>query len=192
MLFNVCQAVLGNTEFSADRRQKTALGFLYNCIEHWKAITCLARDEIFGSAYALARSQLEAYIRGVFFHRCATEEEVDAFQKGQKPSIERMVNRIDKQREGQEQGRMSRLYADHWGQFCDFTHNGPVSVFVRYAGNSLTSGIPSEQVSSLVDATARIGWMACLASTEVMRREALWTKLIAFNDEIMNVETLTG
>ena len=58
-------------------KTRVSLSLLHLSLEHCRGITSLIRYEVFGSALALLRPQVEAYIRDVWFDRCAQEEDAN-------------------------------------------------------------------------------------------------------------------
>jgi hypothetical protein len=58
-------------------KPRVSLSLLHLSLEHCRGITSLIRYEVFGSALALLRPQVEAYIRDVWFDRCAQEEDAN-------------------------------------------------------------------------------------------------------------------
>ena len=70
-----------------DRQRRAAYGCLDLAIEHQAAILILARAGAYASMLALARVQYEAFIRGGWLARCATEAEFENFAR---------TDRIDK------------------------------------------------------------------------------------------------
>ena len=50
-------------------------------LEYQKAIVLLIENKLIGSAFSLVRLQFEAYIRGLWLIRCATEPEIEKFKQ---------------------------------------------------------------------------------------------------------------
>ena len=60
-------------------RSRMATGCFNLVIEHQHAVALLMRHKLYGSAFALARSTYEAYIRGVWLRNCATDQQIQDF-----------------------------------------------------------------------------------------------------------------
>jgi hypothetical protein len=65
-------SAIDGVELQANDRVRIAGACLDLAMEHHKAIVVLAAHQLFGSAFALARPVFEAYVRGVWLHRCAS------------------------------------------------------------------------------------------------------------------------
>src|SRR5689334_5497560 len=51
-------------------------------LEHQAAVAVLAQSELYGSMHALLRVEAEAVLRGMWFARCATDDEIESFKAG--------------------------------------------------------------------------------------------------------------
>jgi hypothetical protein len=109
----------------SDRRARMALGCLDLAIEHQAGVCILAEQSLWGSVYALVRCMFDAFVRGVWLARCATEMELESFElaglRG-KPfrdlveDVERVL--------GHSRGVLSKLRTSSWAIFSDFTNAG--------------------------------------------------------------------
>lgn len=68
---------INGLEIKSDTRTRLAAGCLDLALEHQKAIVLLTAHKLYGSAFSLARLIFEAYVRGVWLWRCASDSEVE-------------------------------------------------------------------------------------------------------------------
>jgi len=68
------QRIDGLTLANPCKRSHLSAACLHASIEHGIAIFVLVNDGLHGSALALVRLQLEAYIRGIWLAECATND----------------------------------------------------------------------------------------------------------------------
>jgi hypothetical protein len=115
----------GGMLLPADRRAQMALGCLDLAIEHQAAICMLADQPLWGPTYALLRCLLDAFVRGVWLARCASEVELDSFQLAglRRKSFEELVDDVERAL-GHSRGVLSKLTKSSWAMFSDFTQSG--------------------------------------------------------------------
>lgn len=91
--------------------------------EHQLAVACLVRSRIYGSAFALARPIVEAYVRGVWLKKCATEAQLQHFVDDKKITFERILSEIELLDEFKS-GALSAFKKDAWAALNSYTHGG--------------------------------------------------------------------
>jgi hypothetical protein len=130
-------------------------------LEHQAAIAELAGKELYGSASALLRASIEAYVRGVWFWRCATKKEIRRFETRDKIDKEfgQLVEEIERKL-GSKQTVLSRMKSLHWKALCSFAHTGYHQVTRRYTAGLLKPNYTEQdRVQTLEFATA-VGLLA--------------------------------
>jgi uncharacterized protein DUF6988 len=163
----------------ADRRARMALGCLDVAIEHLAGISVLAEQLLWGPVYALLQCMFDAFVRGVWLARCATEIDLDSFElaglrgKPFRDLVEDVEHAL-----GHSRGVLSKLRTSSWAMFSDFTHAGFEHVRCRKdPGNSLPNYSLAETEQALRLATA-LGLLSAteLAALSGHRRVALACK----------------
>lgn len=106
----------------ADRRTRLSFGCLDLAVEHLAAIALLADKALWGPAYALLRHLLDAFVRGVWIARCASESDLDSFQLAglRERSFETLVGDVERAL-GHSRGVLSKLRQSSWAMFSDCT-----------------------------------------------------------------------
>lgn len=99
-------------------------------LDHREAILLLLQAGARTSAFALARSLYEAFVRGAWAQHCATSEDRDrAYSTGVMPGLDKMVRDL-----GKVGGEFFRASKDAmYGPLSDYTHTGMRQV-VRWTG----------------------------------------------------------
>jgi hypothetical protein len=88
------------------------------------------------------RLQAEAFLRGMWFARCATDDDVVRFLQTDFPKrLPDMVADIEVALGGATD-TLSKMVKSQWGPLSGFTHTGFKQYACRYKGNLLTPTIP--------------------------------------------------
>ena len=124
-------------------------------LEHYKAITELINLRLPGSAFSLSRLLFESCIRGVWLHRCATDQDVSRYERDKfdKKMFE-LIADIEKT-EGFESKMFSKAKAQTWKSLNSLTHSGYEQLGRRFNGNiQEPSYTESDQINMLNHAKA--------------------------------------
>ena len=155
---------IDGTEVKSTIRVRIATGCLDISLEHQKAIVLLAARQLYGSAFALVRLIFEAYARGVWLHRCATDVEIERFKTGRLDrTFEALLQDVERI-PGFEIGVLSTSKRKSWDAMNDFTHAGYVHVTRRNTDLSIE---PNYAEDEIVEAIGFANAIALLASVEV-------------------------
>ncbi len=112
-------------EYATDRRTNIALCCFDLTLEHHAAICVLHNTKLYGSMFALFRVLFESFIRGLYFLICASEKEIDLFERDKKIGknfgqlIEDIEEKIDLKG-----GPFSKLKDSSYEIMNSFTHTG--------------------------------------------------------------------
>jgi hypothetical protein len=68
-------------DFGGTLRNKIVAGCFDVALEHQASTALLIQHQLIGSSFALIRALVEAFIRGIWIERCATERELVIFQE---------------------------------------------------------------------------------------------------------------
>ena len=165
------QKKLDGIKIASDERTRTVAGCFNTVLEHQVAISILLENRLYGSAFALARSMFEGYVRGIWLNKCATDAEVTRFLKGRlDPTFQQLIKDIEKE-DGYTVGVISNAKKAGWTTLNGFTHTGSVQVTRRNSEDFIESNYPEsdiEAVAGFVNATALLAGVevACLSKTD--------------------------
>lgn len=134
-------------------RNRVSAALLHLALEHHGAIQILVSYEpspLYGSAAALLRPQFEGYVRGVWFHRCASEQDVDKFIKGDEPPrIDELISNIETL-PSFEEGLLKATKKDSWKIMCGLTHGGSAHVASRNSTTDIADNYTDDQVRGIL------------------------------------------
>jgi hypothetical protein len=109
----------------SERRARMALGCLDLALEHQAGICVLAEQLLWGSVYALVRCMFDAFVRGVWLARCASDRDLEAFElaglRG-KPFSD-LVDDVERVL-GHSRGVLSKVRTSSWAIFSDSANAG--------------------------------------------------------------------
>lgn len=91
-------------------------------LEHQQAVTILTDFKLYGSAFTLARSAFEAYVRGVWLRNCATDEQWKEYLNDNfRTSFGKLIDDIEKL-DAYSTGTLLAAKNSCWDLLNSFTH----------------------------------------------------------------------
>ncbi len=105
--------------------------------EHCMSIVRLIESDRHGSAFALARVAFETAVRGIWILRCASPQEVGAFQS---EKLSKQFGTIVSEVEsfyGATGGILSHVKSSYWSPMCSYTHGGHLQATRRIGGDQV-------------------------------------------------------
>lgn len=162
-------SVLGDgiDDLPLDRNDKNlaAAGCLHLALEHHGAIALLVKELHRGSASALVRPQLEAFLRGAWLHRCATELAATAFLNDKDPpSPNAMIKELE-QHEFFKNGALSLLKDKLWNGLCSYTHAGGLHVTRRISATEIVQNYSDDE---LIEMLGVCNLVALISAAEIL------------------------
>jgi len=158
-------------------RNRVAASLFLLCTEHQQAVHVLTDQELHGSAFTLMRPQFEAYIRGVWYHQCATDAQLDSFVKGaEAPKIHELLTDIGKLPDFDSQDLTETKQAI-WGLLNDFTHGGSFQVRARITTNEIRRNYKSEHVVGMLGWSSMLSYMGYVGMVAIAKNDVLANKL---------------
>ena len=162
---------------SSDRIRVSAACFAA-ALEHHHAIVILLSEKLNGSAFALVRSEYEAYVRGVWLADCATDDQLNSFLIGRKPpkldtilcAIEAMPAFASK--------ALSGVKAESWKSMCAYTHTGALQVQRWITSEAIESRHSPEEIEEVVGFTNAFALLAALGVATLAENESLAAQLL--------------
>ncbi len=141
--------------FPDSYRNKVAAGLLHYSLELQTSFFLLVEHNLIGSAYALMRPIYETYVRAVWLHEVATDEDLEQFRKDnayrvKNPKTGRWTNRtldqiiLDIEHIDSQLGAaFSRIKTSNWKVMNSLIHGGAEQIFRRISGDSI-QGVQAE------------------------------------------------
>lgn len=161
----------------AHSRSRLAVSCFYVALEHQRAIVLLISHNLHGSARALVRILFDAFIRGLWLFRCASDDDLEYFKKEDdlKKKFEDRIKDIEKL-SGDDEKILSMIKSNAWSAMCSYTHTG-MSQLSRY--NSSEAIGPNFNEDEILEALNFANVFGLLS--------ALWMAAISGNDDLVNV-----
>lgn len=162
----------------ADERSLIVTGCFDVTIESQAAIAQLYQVQLYGPMFALMRVLTEALFRGLWFHVCATNEEIAKFKKGKlEKSFAEMVNAVEVALNGN--ALLSRIKATSWRAYYDFTHTGFLQITRCHKPGRIESNYPDHELRHTQYVASALGLLAAAILAGMSREEGLGARVYA-------------
>ena len=179
-----CASLLDRLTFLTSNRLRVAMALQHLCMEHHQGVHVLVSQGVIGSAFALLRPQFETYVRGTWFHRCASDEQIQAFLDGSDPPrLDTLINELEKVEEF-DCGTLGELKKSSYRNLCDFTHGGMVQVKARNSMDEVFSNYRPEHVINILEASTAFSLQAAIAMAMAAEDNDLANRLLERYQEI--------
>ncbi|WP_017222098.1 DUF6988 family protein [Moritella dasanensis] len=180
------ESALNGLEFHHEDRKLVPLALLHLALEHNAAIIKLIGLGCHGSAFALLRPQRDAFLRGIWLYRCATDEQLKKFMDGKEPpGIKIQLEQIE-QTEGYRHKQLSSLMADIKIYLHDYTHGGLCQSASRDKGDRIAGGYSAQQLEWLLRQTLLLSFLTILEVCYVFNDMACAQKLTSQFNELVS------
>ncbi len=162
---------------NAHSRSRLAVGCFYVALEHHRAIVLLIANGLHGSARSLIRILFDAFIRGLWLYRCASDDDLEYLKNEDKlkKKVEDLIKDIEK-RSGDDEMILSMIKNRAWSAMCSYTHTG-MSQLSRY--NSSEAIEPNFNEDEIVEALNFANVFGL--------QSALWMNSVSSNTGRLNV-----
>ena len=135
------------------QRETVVWGCLDLAIEYQGGIYLLARNHLWGPAFALLRVLADSCVRGVWLAKCATDEQIELFLDDKLQAV-RDFGRMTRDLEAnldltEESGGLSRM-RNTWKMMSSFTHTGFQHIARRTAKGHIGANYPPEDIELML------------------------------------------
>lgn len=160
-------------EISGDRRLQISAACFDVALEHQAAIALLCDSYLFGSMHAMMRILIESVTRGLWILHCATEAELDRFEKR---GIDKHFGDLTAEIEaaiGASRPTLSQMKKNAWTAMNDFTHTGYIQATRRHGDGTLGPNYPEADVIKCINAAGAYGLLASAQLVSMAKQDAL-------------------
>lgn len=171
-------STINGVEVQANDRVRIASACLDLAMEHHKAVVLLAGNQVFGSAFALIRVMFEAYVRGVWIHRCATDQEIVRFASGELPCFAELLRGVEAI-EGFEDRVLSAAKQKSWKKMNDFMHSGHNHAMRRNKDTTIESAYSKQEILEVLGFANAIGLLSAFEIARLAESEKLVEDILA-------------
>jgi hypothetical protein len=170
-------SLIDGRSFPTSDRNRVAVSLFHLCIEHHQGIHTLVDHGVIGSAFALVRPQLEAYVRGAWFAVCATDVDVARFLRDEgPPRIGILIENLE-EKEAYKSGSLRRMKAELWDTLCGLTHGGYIQVLARNREDEIVQRYLLPHITGLIKASPILSYLACVGMAAVLDEQPLAAKM---------------
>lgn len=175
---NECVALVNTLSIATTNRTRVAAALHQLSVEHFTGIHVLVGTGVYSAAFALYRPQLEAYIRGAWYHRCASDAQVAGLIAGQEPPSPNIQIGALERAGVFDPGSLMRFKEMTWRNLCDLTHGGTIQVKVRASTlGEIVKDFKVEHVAALLNASSVTALLACVGLAAVAENDRLAVEL---------------
>lgn len=159
-------------------RGRSAGGSLDVALEHQKAIILLVEHSLYGSAFALVRVLFEAYVRGVWLHQCASEQDLHDFKREKLArTFQSLLDDIE-QLDAFSSGVLSSIKKTSWGLMNSLTHTGFSQVVSRNSSATIEPQYEKADILQAISFATAIGLMCAVEIAHLGNNDALANELL--------------
>lgn len=133
-----------------NRRSLTGSCLLQHSLDVADAIIILLEKNLPGPALALARPLFESYVRAIWILKCASDEQIVQFLKGQPPPPFPKLLGVMEDQAIPQVDLIRKINDRHMRHFHDFTHGGSGHVMRRHGENAVEPNYPLNELELLV------------------------------------------
>lgn len=181
-----------NLAFPDSYRNKVSAGLLHYSLELQTSFFLLVSHKLIGSAYALMRPIYETYVRAVWLHEVATDEDLEQFKKDnayrmRNPETGRWTNRtLDQiiqdieQIDSQLGSAFSRIKKSNWKVMNSLVHGGSEQIFRRISGDSI-QGVQAgpEELRRVCGFISSLGMLAAIKLAQIAENQEFEQEIVA-------------
>jgi len=183
--------LIGGLEFTnVDNRIKVSTSLLDLSIEHNRGIIILINNAAAdAAAFALLRPQIDAFLRGVWYGRCATEEQIESFvsRKDEPPKNHILIGKIQELPDFKS-GELKRSIDEIKSHLNDYTHGGTTQMKARFSNGEIGSSFTPEHREWLVNTSSCYLLLAGVALAAIAKNDLLVHNLgTAYNEIYLSI-----
>lgn len=149
-------------EISSDERTRISAACFDITLEHQKAIVLLVANQLIGTAFSLVRLLFEAYIRGLWLGKCASDQEIEKYKKNRlDKTFATLIQEIE-QIEGFQEGVLSKAKTANWKAMNSYTHSGFFQSVRRNKDDTIEPNYDADEILEVLGFTNSIGMLTAL------------------------------
>ncbi len=135
----------------SDERTRIVAACFDTVLEHQQACTILTEKKLYGSAFALARSAFEGYIRGLWLRECAPDDQIQRFLKDDfRVGFQSMIDDIEELEE-YATGILAAAKKAGWPTLNSFTHTGFQQVIRRNTDDYIEPDYSDQDIETIIN-----------------------------------------
>jgi len=129
-------------------------------LEHHRSIVLTSTASYYGTAFALVRLEFEAYVRGVWLHHCATDDQLNMFKRDElQTRFDDLISELES-KEAFNVGVLSAIKHASWKAMCSFTHTGFLQVVRRISDTEIGANYSMDEILETLNFSDSIALLA--------------------------------
>ena len=149
-----------------DDRSRLSLALLQLAQEHHASIVLLVEHRQYGSAFTLMRPLYEAFVRGVWAARIATDNDLVLYQDDQQFGLKQLAAKVAKQAQF-EGTNFAALAGRALNAMHSYTHNGYLASVRRLSSGAIE---PAYEMAEIREALEFAQLLGVLATAEILEQ----------------------
>lgn len=151
-----------------DDRSRLSLALLQLAQEHHANIVLLLEHRQYGSAFALVRPLYEAFVRGVWAARIATDNDLVLYQDDQQFGLKQLAAKVAKQTQF-EGTNFEQIVGRTLNAMHSYTHNGYLASVRRLSSDAIE---PAYEMAEIREVLGFAQLFGVLATAEILEQAA--------------------
>tara|TARA_R100000005_G_scaffold96401_1_gene82989 strand:+ start:4928 stop:5413 length:486 start_codon:yes stop_codon:yes gene_type:complete len=141
-------------------------------MENHTAIVLLIESKQYASAYSLLRVIYEAFVRGKWISKCATEDFLQNYENEKFPKLYKQLQEI-KKTDSSTSKVLSNLKDRAIEAMNDYTHIGHRAIGRRFKNSELCPNYDDDEIIEVLNFANAFGYIAALSACDVMDNSEL-------------------
>jgi hypothetical protein len=155
----------------ATYKNRAAAGCIHLAIGHHAAIALLVEQQHFGSAAALVRPQFEAFLRGAWLHRCASEAKAEEFLNDiDPPKTTTIISELE-QIEDFKDRVLTLSKQKMWGALCSYTHGGGLHIQRTISDSEIIQNYSDDEMIDMLKISNLLALYSAAEVAEIKQRK---------------------
>jgi hypothetical protein len=154
--------------FSIDNNDNLLFPVLFHStvIEHHRSIIVLAEKSLYSSASTLLRPLFEAYVKGLWFSKCAKDKDFDNLRNDK---FQKTFGSLVSDIESNTPLGLGKQKSNYWNTLNSLTHTGTAQLSRKLSGDTITNSHNPEFVKQTLDFASNYAVLSCGEMVEISK-----------------------
>ena len=160
-------------DIGPEKRFRLAAGCLDAALEHHRAVVLLIKHRLYGTAFAVVRLLFEATVRGVWLHKCASNSQVDLYEKDELDyRFGDMIHDIEKLPDFSIP-LLSSVTRNLWKGMSSYIHTGSFQAIRRNTKSAIEPNYSKGEIINVIDWSNLFALFTAMAIAVLTENEPL-------------------
>jgi hypothetical protein len=135
-------------------------------IEHHRSVIVLAEKSLYSSGSTLLRPLFEAYIKGLWFSKCASDKDFDNLRNDK---FQKTFGSLVSDIENNNPVGLGQQKSDYWNTLNSATHTGTAQLSRKLSGDTITNSHNPEFIKQTLDFASNYAVLSCGEMAEISK-----------------------